>query len=393
MALKVLSHEELTGKVGVIMGTRPGIIKMSPVVRALQRRKAPFFIIHTGQHYSYEMDATFFEDLGLPKPLHHLDTVRNSKTHAGQTAEMLRGVESALLIEKPRVLLVGGDANTNLSGALAARKLQITVAHMEAGLRSDDWRMPEEHNRVMIDHISEWLFAPTEQARRNMVEDNVRGNIVVVGNTIVDAVHQNLEIARNRSQLLSELNVQPRKYFLLTAHREENVDRPELLESLLRSAEGIASRYPDWPILFPVHPRTSERLREYGLEELAKSVSTLRLVRPMGYLDFLFLLSECRLVMTDSGGIQEEACILQRPCVTLRDNTERPETVEVGANEIAGLEPQNVIRAVEKMLAVAPTWPNPFGDGHAADRIAETLSGIANGEITSEIPERQFVAG
>lgn len=392
MALKVLSDEELSQKVGVIMGTRPGIIKMSPVVRALEQHQIPFFIIHTGQHYSFEMDATFFQDLGLPEPLHHLDSVRHSKTHAGQTAEMLRGVESALLIEKPRVLLVGGDANTNLAGALAARKLQIAVAHMEAGLRSGDWRMPEEHNRVMIDHISEWLFAPTEQARRNMVEDNVRGNILVVGNTIVDAVRQNLEIARKRTSMLSQLDVQSHRFFLLTAHREENVDRAEILESLLRSAEQISSRHPDWPILFPVHPRTAERLREFGLDGLARSVSTLRLVGPMGYLDFLFLLSECRLVMTDSGGIQEEACILQRPCVTLRDNTERPETVEVGANEIAGMEPQNVVRAVEKMLVVPPAWSNPFGDGHAADRIAETLGGIANGKIACEISERQYAA-
>jgi len=366
--IKVLRPEELEEKICVVVGTRPGIIKMSPIIRELERRGEDYFIIHTGQHYSYEMDRKFFEDLNLPEPKYKLDTVKYYQTHGAQTGEMLKGVEAALLKEKPKLTLVGGDANTNLAGALAARKLHIMVGHVEAGLRSGDWRMPEEHNRVIIDHISELLFAPTEKERENLIRDNVRGKIFVVGNTIVDAVYQNLGIAERKSDILERLGLSGEDYLVLTVHREENVDFRENLEVIFEAVKEIAE---DHLIVFPAHPRTRRRLREFGMYEWVERIRNLIITEPLGYLDFLKLLSNSKLALTDSGGIQEECCILKIPCVTLRENTERPETVEVGANYVAGLRKESILKAVEVMIDKERNWRNPFGDGKTGKRIVE----------------------
>lgn len=356
--LKVLREEELKDRVCVVVGTRPGIVKMSPVIRELGRQELPFFILHTGQHYSYDMDRVFFDELELPEPLFKLDDVRHETFHGSQTARMLQGAEAALLKEKPKLVLVGGDANTNLAGALAARKLRIYVGHIEAGLRSGDWRMPEEHNRVMIDHISDLLFAPTEEAAQNLRNDNVRGKIYLTGNTIVDAVRQNLSMAQRKSRALEQLSVKAKDYFLLTLHREENVDFEENLRSILEGIGSLGEHFA-YPVIFPAHPRTVKRLEYFGLTPLP---TNLRLVPPLGYLDFLVLLSQCRLVLTDSGGIQEEGCILGVPCVTLRESTERPETVSVGSNFIAGVDPARVVEGVRTMLNRDSRWANPFGE-------------------------------
>ncbi len=366
--IKVLRPEELEDKICVVVGTRPGIIKMSPIIRELEERGEDYFIVHTGQHYSYEMDRKFFEDLNLPEPKYKLDTVKHYQTHGAQTGEMLKGVEMALIKEKPKLTLVGGDANTNLAGALAARKLHIMVGHVEAGLRSGDWRMPEEHNRVIIDHISELLFAPTEKERENLIRDNVRGKIFVVGNTIVDAVYQNLEIARSKSDVLERFGLSREEYFVLTVHREENVDFKENLKRIFEAVERIAEEH---TIVFPVHPRTRKRLQEFGLYDWVSGIRNLLMTEPLGYLDFLQLLSNARLALTDSGGIQEECCILKIPCVTLRENTERPETVEVGSNYVAGVEVESIVRAVDVMLERERNWENPFGDGRTGKRIVE----------------------
>jgi len=353
----------LENKISVLVGTRPGIVKMSPIVRALRSAGAKFFLIHSGQHYSLNMDAIFFDELGLARPEHRADTKEESLP-GEQTADMLKGIEKVLLKERPTMILVGGDANTNLAGALAARKLHIKVGHMEAGLRSHDWRMPEEHNRIMIDHISEYLFTPTESAKENLIKDNVPGKIFVTGNTIVDAVNQNLELASGKSNILERLSLSANSYFLVTCHREENVDHRDKLKSVLESLQLISQKY-DHEIIFPVHPRTQKRLNEFSL-----ALPSVRLIEPVGYLDFLKLEANARLILTDSGGIQEEACIMQVPCVTLRESTERPEAVEVGANIVAGLEPQDVLGAVEQMVNKNREWINPFGDGRAGERIA-----------------------
>jgi UDP-N-acetylglucosamine 2-epimerase (non-hydrolysing) len=372
--LKILTKEELTKQIAVVLGTRPGIIKFSPVIKALEDARTPFFIIHTGQHYSYNMDRQFFEDLGLPEPRYKNDHVRNEKYHGTQTAEMIKGIEKALLESKPKVVIVGGDANTNLAGALAARKLGLILAHMEAGLRSKDWRMPEEHNRVMIDHISDIVFAPTETNVKNLIADNVKGEIVVTGNTIVDAVYRNQELALKKSRILERLRVTEGGFILLTVHREENVDSEakmkefsEMLDLFLKE-QGMR-------IIFPIHPRTKERLSSFGLYDKIMGMGGMTVIDPVGYLDMLAMMRRAKLICTDSGGIQEEACILRRPCLTLRDNTERPETVTVGANKIVGFSVDRLREAVgyfERQKAYE--WDIPYGDGKAAERIAARLA-------------------
>ena len=370
---KVLTKANLGNEVAVIVGTRPGIIKFSPIIRTLADMEVPFFIVHTGQHYSYNMDRQFFEELGLPKPRFTNDNARRQTRHGAQTAEMIKAAEMAFIEGKPKAVIVGGDANTNLAGALAARKLGLTLAHLEAGLRSGDWSMPEEHNRVMIDHISEVLLAPTEQARKNLVEDNVKGRIHVVGNPIVDAVYQNRKIAETKSTILEDHDLAGTEYFLLTFHREENLYNPAHLQNLAETIENILDKYEN-RVIFPMHPHTLKRLNEAGLSQRVTENPRLTITEALGYIDFLRLLCSARLVLTDSGGIQEESCILQVPCVTLRENTERPETVRVGANVITGTGFDRVRQGIDTMLAKERTWENPFGDGKTAQRIAAILA-------------------
>lgn len=373
MKLKVLRKDELKKSIAVVVGTRPGIIKFAPVIKQLEKRRKDFFIIHTGQHYSYNMDRQFFEDLDLPEPKYKNDKVKDCKLHGEQTAEMIKGVERALINEKPSLVIVGGDANTNLAAALATRKLGIRLAHMEAGLRSNDWDMPEEHNRIMIDHISEILLTPTERTKNNLLVDNVKGQITVVGNTIVDAVREHIKIAAQKSNLLEELTLDPKKYFLLTFHREENVDSEQRLEDIVITTQKVVEEFP-FPIIFPAHPRTLQRLEHFGFMNRLKATPGLMVINAVGYLDFLQLVSNSLLVLTDSGGIQEEACILNIPCVTLRNNTERPETVEVGGNIVATTNHEKVLKAIRYFLDENQKhdWPNPFGE-NCAEKIIDVL--------------------
>ncbi len=364
-----------TGKVvkgamiAIILGTRPEIIKMSPIIRECEERGTDYFILHTGQHYSYEMDRVFFEELELPQPRYNLDV--GSGTHAEQTGKIMAGVEKVLMKEKPDVVLLQGDTNTVLAGALAATKLHIKVGHVEAGLRSYDRRMPEEINRVLTDHISDYLFAPTEKAKQNLLREGIDENkIFVTGNTIVDAVYQNLEIAERKVNVLRELGLKPKEYFLVTAHRQENVDVKERLKGILKGLELIHKEF-SMPVVFPIHPRTQRRIREFGL-----SLNGIEVINPLGFLEFLQLEANARLVLTDSGGVQEETCILGVPCVTLRDNTERLETLEVGSNVLVGIKPERILEGVRTMFNRENSWENPFGDGRAGERIIEVLERI-----------------
>ena len=358
-------------KIAIIIGTRPEIIKMSPVIRYCRDSNIDFFVIHTNQHYSYEMDEIFFEELSLPDPEYNLEV--GSGLHGEQTGKMLTGIEKILIDEKPDVVLVEGDTNTVLAGALAASKLHIKVGHVEAGLRSFDMSMPEEINRIMVDHISVHLFAPTENSRKYLLQEGIQDTkIHVVGNTIVDATMQNLSIARDRSNILNELKLSPGNFFLLTMHRAENVDNPERLEKILNGLKLVSDQY-KMPIIFPMHPRTMNRIKEFGFENKINSIDSLNIVEPIGYMDFLVLESEAKLVLTDSGGVQEETCILMTPCVTLRNNTERPETVDAGANVIVGCEAEKIMVGVKKMLDVDHDWKNPFGDGRSAMEMLNIL--------------------
>jgi UDP-N-acetylglucosamine 2-epimerase (non-hydrolysing) len=355
-------------KVSIVLGTRPEIIKMSPIVRVLRRKGLDFFILHTGQHYSYNMDQVFFEQLKLPQPKYNLKV--GSGTHAEETGRMIIGVERVLVEEKPDVVLVEGDTNTVLAGALASVKVGVTVGHVEAGLRSFDRGMPEEINRVVADHVSHLLFAPTERARENLLREGVdEGKVFVTGNTIVDAVYQNLKLAESGlgKGVLEGLGVADGDYFLATVHRQENVDDPRRFKGIVDGLK-LVQEYFGLPVIYPIHPRSRRRMEEYGLD-----AEGIVLTEPLDYLSFLFLESRAKLIFTDSGGVQEEACILRVPCVTLRDNTERPETLEVGANTLAGVDPQRILEEAKTMIEVGRGWSNPFGDGRAGERIVGIL--------------------
>ena len=353
-------------KVAVILGTRPEIIKMSPVIRELEKRQENYFILHTGQHYSYNLDRVFFEQLKLPQAKYNLEV--GSGSHAQQTAKILIGVEEVLQADTPDVILVEGDTNSVFAGALAAAKLHVKVGHVEAGLRSYDKNMPEEINRILTDHCSDYLFAPTPKARQILIGEGVsEDRIFVTGNTIVDAVYQNLDIAKEQPNVLASLNLQAGQYFLVTLHRQENVDEPRRFASILQGLDRVAGEF-HLPTVYPIHPHSRKRMSEFGLNP--KNVT---LIEPVSFLDFLQLESSARLILTDSGGVQEEACILGVPCVTLRDNTERPETLDVGSNILAGALPDKMLRCAAQMLDKETSWSNPFGDGTAGERIVNIL--------------------
>ena len=352
--------------ISIILGTRPEIIKMSPVIRECERRSLDYFILHTGQHYSFEMDKVFFEGLELPQPLYKLDV--GSGSHAEQTGKIIIGVEKVLKRETPEIVLVQGDTNTVLAGALAASKLHTKVGHVEAGLRSFDRNMPEELNRIVTDHISDYLYAPTETARDNLLHEGLADSkISLTGNTIVDSVYQNKEIAGRKVNVLKSLGLESKGYFLVTAHRAENVDNRRRLGEILKSLVRIGNEF-SLPVLFPMHPRTSKMITEFGLE-----LDGINVVEPVGFLEFLQLEANARLAITDSGGVQEETCILGVPCVTLRDNTERPESIQAGANILVGAVSDSILEGVRLMLNNEKCWKNPFGDGRASRRIINQI--------------------
>jgi UDP-N-acetylglucosamine 2-epimerase (non-hydrolysing) len=360
----------------VVFGTRPEIIKMSPIVNCALSRGIETVMFHSAQHYSENMDKIFLSGLNLP-----VHKIIFSKYKGSELSRIIMESSNVIREINPGIVLVQGDTNTALATSLAARKLHKFVGHVEAGLRSNDWRMPEEHNRVIIDHISELLFAPTEETAENLRRDNVQGKIVVTGNTIVDMVLEGRKIAEGKSSILKTLEAIPSDYFLVTLHREENVDDPRIMKALTESIKAVAGRFQK-KIIFPMHPRTRKRIREFEMEEDLKATPGLRIIDPIGYLDLLRLLEKSALVLTDSGGLQEESCSLKVPCVTLRNNTERPETVEVGANMIAGTSPESVSAAVEKMLSAPHAWPNPLGDGRASERIIDEVQKVLQGDIS-----------
>lgn len=357
-------------RIFVVLGTRPEIIKVSALLRILQKTGRDFRLIHTGQHFSFSMDRLFFEQLALPKPHHHLDM----KSRAGETRmkyvlRMAAAIESIFEKEGPGAVLVQGDTNSVLAGALAARRVRgMVLGHIEAGLRSYDRSMPEELNRIRTDAISDKLFPPTARSKAILLKEGTdRRKIVVTGNTIVDAVRGALPLAKKKVRLSRWVRPGER-YFLVTLHRAENVDSRPRLVSIVRGLEKVAGRF-GRPMLFPVHPRTAARLKDFGIE-LPERVRT---IEPVGFLEFLRLEASAELILTDSGGVQEEACILRVPCVTLRTSTERPETVTVRSNVVAGYEPEAILRAAEKMIRARRVWKNPFGDGRASERILRTM--------------------
>lgn len=349
----------------LILGTRPEIIKLSPVIRAFKEAKKAHFMIHTNQHYSYEMDQMFFKELKINMPKYNLG-VSKTKLHGEMTGAMLARIESVLLKEKPSCVIVQGDTNSALAGALSAAKLNIPIAHVEAGLRSYDRTMPEEVNRVLIDHMSDYLFCPTKKAKDILLKEGLlKSNIFVTGNTIVDAVYY---YSKTLSAKFSRDN-QYGDYILLTMHRPSNVDSKKKLKLLISGLTKL-SFTSKMPILFPIHPRTKKRIQQFKIKINPKHI---RLAKPTNFIEMLRVEQKAKLIITDSGGLQEEACILGIPCITLRENTERPETVEVGANRLVGTNTMNLLEESIRALRKKTRWKNPFGNGRSAQAIVKTL--------------------
>lgn len=358
----------LTADVMVVFGTRPEIVKMAPIIRELQVNSFPFVLVHCGQHYDYNMSQQFIEELGLPAP--HYGFKIKAVMPGVQTGRIMAAVEKVVKKVKPKLVLVEGDTNGVLASALAAVKLNVSVGHVEAGLRSFDLRMPEEHNRRLVDHISAYLFAPTENSKANLRRENVWGKIYVTGNTVIDAVVQHMPLAEKKSKVMETIRFE--EFALATAHRAENVDNLVVLKNFVEAflESPIA-------IVYPVHPRTVKRLKQYGLWKKLSISKNVQLVSSLGYFDFLVLMKNCKMILTDSGGIQEEATapLIRKRVLVLRVSTERPEAVEAGFANVVGVEKEKILNAVRWAMETESVFPpfSPFGEGDAARKIVKIL--------------------
>jgi len=349
----------------IVVGARPNFVKMAPVILELSRRQMPFFVVHTGQHYDREMSELFFEELSLPKP--DLQLSVGSGTHAEQTARILLAFEPVCLERKPALVLVGGDVNSTLAAAMTASKCGIPVGHVEAGLRSFDRAMPEEINRVLTDHLSELLFTTEDSANRNLKREGIAASSIhFVGNTMIDTLRLHLEKALEASPW-SRYGLLPQQYGVVTLHRPSNLEDEETFRAMSAAIAEISEKI---PFVFPVHPRTRAPI-EKNKDAWRKVI----LLPPAGYLDFLGLIANARLVLTDSGGIQEETTALGVPCVTLRENTERPVTIKYGTNRLAGKNQRDIVKIAEEALSAKRVKPRipPLWDGKSAKRIVDVL--------------------
>ncbi len=350
-------------KIASVVGARPNFIKLAPLSKEI-RKHFDEIIIHTGQHYDYEMDRVFFEQLRIPEPDYHLGV--GSGTHGYQTGEMVKRIEKVLMDEKPDLVIVYGDTNTTLAGALASVKLHIPLAHVEAGLRCYDKRIPEEINRVLTDHCSDLLFCPTERAVENLKKEGITEGVYLTGDVMVDTVKQNITIAERVSTVLNDLNVKPKDYHLVTVHRAENTDDMNRLRNIVDALCKVNGN-----VIFPCHPRTEKALKKFGLwDKLKRNVNV---IKPVGYLDMLVLEKNAKKIITDSGGVQKEAYIFKVPCITLRDRTEWVETVEDGWNVLVGVDKNKILKAIKSFNPNAKRYSLRFGDGNACKKIVEIL--------------------
>ncbi|MBU7044228.1 MAG: UDP-N-acetylglucosamine 2-epimerase (non-hydrolyzing) [Theionarchaea archaeon] len=352
-------------KIMSVVGARPNFVKIAPLIKRFSERDIDHILIHTGQHYDYDMSRVFFSDLDIPEPDMNLGV--GSGTHAVQTGRIMAALEKVLLAQQPDLTMVVGDVNSTIAAALASVKLGIPVAHVEAGYRSFDMHMPEEINRVLVDRISQLLFAPTENAVLNLMNEGTkRESVHFVGNIMIEALLSHKEQA-DQSSVLSDLSLEEKDYCLATVHRPQNVDDPTRLTSILEAF----SQSP-LPVIFPAHPRTKEAITRFGLNSLLDSSITI--ITPLGYLDFIRLLSSAACVLTDSGGIQEEALILQVPCVTLRETTERVETIAAGANRLCSPQRDHILTSLEKALQSTGVFEIPlFWDERVSTRIVDVI--------------------
>lgn len=367
-----------------IVGARPNFMKIAPLQKAMDNynQKAgkkffKFLLVHTGQHYDYEMSKVFFDELKIPKPDIYLKV--GSGNHGEQTAKVMLALEKVLIKEKPDLVVVVGDVNSTLAGAITAVKLHIPVAHIEAGLRSFDKTMPEEINRILTDQISDFLFTPSEDANKNLIKEGIdKKKIFLVGDIMIDSLVANLKKAAN-SQILKNLKVKTNEYAVLTLHRPANVDNKKNLQKIISALNLISKKI---PIIFPIHPRTKKQIKNFGFNkyfnfrDLTNGANYgINCITPLGYLDFLCLMRNAKFILTDSGGIQEETTFLNVPCLTLRDTTERPITIEIGTNTLVHNNPEKIIFYADKILkgkykkGICPKdW-----DGKTAERIVKVL--------------------
>ncbi|MCB8817216.1 non-hydrolyzing UDP-N-acetylglucosamine 2-epimerase [Desulfosporosinus shakirovi] len=348
-------------KIATVVGARPQFIKAASVSRVL-RRDHQEILIHTGQHYDTNMSDIFFDELHIPRPDFHLGI--GSGRHGAQTGAILEKVEEVLIQETPDALLVYGDTNSTLAGALAASKLHIPVIHIEAGLRSFNRRMPEEINRILTDHLSGRLSCPTETAVKNLIAEGITEGVSQDGDVMYDAFLYNLELAKEKSTILQMLGLGPKSYILCTIHRAENTDDPARLTQILKALSKISL-----PVVLPLHPRTRKIVHELGLTSL---LNRLKVIEPVGYLDMITLEANTLKLVTDSGGVQKEAYFAGVPCITMRDETEWVETVDVGWNRLTGADEEKILEAVE-MFTPPENHPSIFGDGKAAEQIVATF--------------------
>ncbi|MBK9313208.1 MAG: UDP-N-acetylglucosamine 2-epimerase (non-hydrolyzing) [Acidobacteria bacterium] len=369
-------------KVLNVVGARPNFMKMAPIIRAMTRRETEVsqLLVHTGQHYDDSMSASFFRDLEISEPDIHLDI--RSASHAEQTARIMLSFERVLVDERPDWVVVVGDVNSTLACALVAAKLDVQIAHVEAGLRSFDRSMPEEINRVLTDRLSDLLFTPSADADANLIREGIDPlRIARVGNVMIDTLYQQLERS-SQSRILERLGLLPGEFAVLTLHRPVNVDTPASLERIFHALDLVSREV---PVVFPVHPRTQAKLNEFRIDP----PPGMHLLEPLGYLDFLKLWSNSVMVLTDSGGIQEETTALGIPCLTLRENTERPITIEEGTNQLVGTHPDRIVSAARSVLSkdrpARPRTPE-FWDGYAAERIVDAL--LTDGRRIPESPAR-----
>ena len=349
----------------IVLGIRPDIINYQPIVRQLQKRNCDFTIVHTGQHYSYFFDGLFFKQLDFPKPDYHLRI--GSGTQAQQLSKLIAKFERVLVKERPDLVFSFSDANPALS-AIVASKMGIKIAHLEAGMRSHDWRMPEEKNRRIIDSISDYYFTPTKGTRQNLRSEGVPAHkIFKVGKPIYDVLH-NFKDEIEASTILEEIGVEPGGYFLVTVHRPENVVPKTPLKNIISALGKLCKKY-QRPVIFPIHPRTRQSILNHRIK-LPKGI---RLYDPIGFLEFSKLEKNAFCCVTDSGTVQEDACIFRVPCVTTRISTERSETVDVGSNIVAGLNEKHILESVEEMINRKTDWKNPYGRPNSAQKTVDAL--------------------
>lgn len=365
-------------KVTLVLGTRPQIIKSAPLIcLANNDPEIELSIVHTGQHYDYEMTKIFFEEFNLPEPTVNLNV--GSGTHAQQTAKIMIRLEKILLKQKPDLVIVPGDTNSTLAGALTAAKLHIPVAHIEAGARSYDMRMPEEVNRRLTDHCSTLLFTPTENCTKNLLKEGIEEKkIYQTGDTMYDVLLRELPKAE-KTTILEKLGLEPKTYVLLTAHRPENVDNLENLKNIIEAAIKLKPII----VVFPIHPRTQKQLRKMKLYKKIEKEKHIIMIKPQGYHETIKLIKNAKLILTDSGGMQKEAFWLKIPCLTLRETTEWPETMILGANSLVGTNVQKIIEKFndimnkeKEIVENLKDLPNLFGKGEASQKIIEIIKSI-----------------